>query len=129
MRSITRSTRGRTPARSSLRSTSARVFALAIRSTLELRASGFPRRNLRPRVIRAANERTGLDVPEAERARAIAERGKRLRRDEAHDRKVLARRPQILADGENVAAGAAEILEHREELLVLLAETGHQAAL
>ena len=51
-------------------------------------------------VVAGAGERAGLDVAEAEALGVRAELGELLGRPPAGDRQVLARRPQVLAEGE-----------------------------
>src|SRR3546814_1521098 len=52
-----------------------------------------------------------------------------LRRDEAVDHVVLGRRLQVLADGEKVDVGRAQVVHHLQHLALALAEADHDAGL
>ena len=54
----------------------------------------------------AAHERSALDVAEAERARRVAQLRELLRLEVALDRQVAQRRSQVLAERQEVDAGA-----------------------
>src|SRR5438874_13835912 len=78
-------------------------------------------------VVRAAHERPGRDVVEAERVRGLLERLELVRMPVAHDGQVALRRAQVLPDGEHLDARLAQVLERRDHLSVGLAESDHQA--
>ena len=68
-------------------------------------------------VIGAAGQRRGGDQQEALAARAQARVvGEFLRRDEAVDRGVLHRRLQVLADGQEIDVGDAQVVHHLHDL-------------
>src|SRR4051812_19696244 len=80
-------------------------------------------------VVARAHERAGRDVLEAERIRGALEGGELVRVPVAHDRQVLLRRPQVLADGEDLDVVLAQDAERLDELLLRLAEPDHEARL
>jgi len=80
-------------------------------------------------MVAGADERAGLDVTETHFECFGFEFGELARSVETGHGQVVARRPQILADGENVAAGGSEIAEDREKLVGFFAEADHDARL
>src|SRR5881628_509681 len=70
--------------------------------------SGRRRRalDLLPRVVARPHQWAGLDVPVPHRAPQPSQLGELVRRVVAGDREVLARRPEILPDGQDVDAPA-----------------------
>src|SRR2546428_3230220 len=87
----------------------------------------FCRGDVRPGVVGAADQGPGLDVAEAEREGLGAERGELLRGHVALHGQVLARRSQVLTEGQDVTADAAQIFENTGQFLLRLAEAEHQA--
>ena len=67
------------------------------------------------RVVRGAHERPRLDVLEAERQRLGLHLRELVGMDVALDRQVRRRRPQVLADGEDVAVDRAQVPERLAE--------------
>src|SRR5215216_2219061 len=63
-------------------------------------------------VVRAAHQRAGLHVREAQRQRLVAQRRELCRGHVALDRQVLRRGLEVLAEGEDVAAHGAQVGEH-----------------
>ena len=80
-------------------------------------------------VVAGADERPGLDVLEAERQRLGLHLGELVGVVVALERQVLDRRPQVLADREDVAVDRAQRLERLGQLVAGLAQADHQAAL
>ena len=81
------------------------------------------------RVIRAAHEWTGSDMRKTLGARDLAVGFESFRRDELDYRQMLRRRPQILAEGQNLAADIAQVVHRLEKFRFGFAETKHHAAL
>src|ERR1700733_1480777 len=80
-------------------------------------------------MIAGAHQRTGLNVAEAEAQRSLPQLAELLRRVEARNRQVIARRTQILTHGKNVDAAATEIAKHLDQLFRGFAQPNHHAAL
>src|SRR5439155_2200918 len=80
-------------------------------------------------VVARADERTGLDVPEAEVEGLCLHVRELVRVVVAHERQVPSARPQVLAHGEDVAVDLAERDERRGQLGPRLAEPDHERAL
>src|SRR3989441_1273019 len=85
--------------------------------------------HLLPRVIAGPDQRARFDMPESERHAVALELGEFVRRVPARDGQMLIRRPQVLADGENVDAGRAEIAQRREQLVPFLAQAADDPGL
>src|SRR5258707_6502281 len=85
--------------------------------------------DLVPGVIARANERAGFDMPEPERERLDLHLSELIGVVIALDRQVLERRPQVLADREDVGVDLAQGLEGLGQLWPRLAEADHQRAL
>jgi len=68
-------------------------------------------------------------MPESERHAVALELGEFVRRVPARDGQMLIRRPQVLADCENVDAGRAEIAQRREQLVPFLAQAADDPGL
>src|SRR6185436_7768411 len=81
------------------------------------------------RVIAAAHERSRLAVAEAEGKREPAVGRELVRVDPAVDRQVLRRRLEVLAEGEDLDAGLADVGDRRADLAGSLAEAEHDAGL
>ena len=85
--------------------------------------------HLVPGVVAGPDERRGLHVLEAERQGLGLHVRELVGRVVALEGEVVGRRPQVLADGEDVAVDRAERLEALRHLLAGLAQAHHQAAL
>src|SRR5262245_65427698 len=68
-------------------------------------------RDVFPRVVRAADERTGLDVAEAEPERDPLELRELGGRQVALHRQVVSARLQVLSEGDGVGAGGRQAAE------------------
>ena len=88
-------------------------------------------RKLCPGVVRAAHQRSGLDVREAEVERGVAESCELGGRHVPLDRQMtrVGARPKVLTEGQDVAPDGAQISENTEKLGLGLAEAEHQAGL
>src|SRR5437868_3947600 len=73
-------------------------------------------------VIGTAHQRAGLDMPEAQVERLPLQLDEYLRMQVFDHRQMLARRLQILSEGEYVAAVMTEILECLQHFLAALSE-------
>src|SRR5262245_60969118 len=71
-------------------------------------------------VVGAAHERPRGDVVEAERVRGLFQRLEFLRMPVADHRQVALGGTQVLAHGEHLDAGGAQVLERRDHLVVRL---------
>ena len=80
-------------------------------------------------VIGGADQRTRLDVGEADRASGFTELRELLGRVVARDRQVLGRRPQVLAEGQDVDVRLAQVAHRLEQLVALFAQTEDDAGL
>ena len=78
-------------------------------------------------VVAGSDEGSGFDVAEAHAKCLGFELGEFARRVEAGHGKVIARRTQVLADGEDVAADCGEVAKDGEEFVGFFAETDHDA--
>ena len=78
--------------------------------------------------IARAHERPGEDGAEAERLALLAQPAELVRVHPAVDRRVLARRLQVLADRDHVDAVRAQLAHRLDDLVVRLAEPGDDAA-
>src|SRR5580704_252412 len=103
------------------------------RSALSIAALHHPRGgggfSLFVRVITRAHHGAGFDVAEAEAKGCFTQFAEFLGRVEARDGQMIARRAQILPDGKNVDAAAAEIAEYFDQFVRRFAEADHDAAL
>src|SRR5688572_15774853 len=81
------------------------------------------------RVIRAAHERTGSHVLEAFRTGDLTVGIETLRRDELDHRKMLRRRPEILAQREDLTTDLTQIVHGLEKFRLLFAQAEHHSAL
>ena len=86
-------------------------------------------RDLVAGVVARADERARLDVLEAEREGLGLHLGELVGVVVAIERQVLLRRPQVLADREDVDVDLAQRLERLGELVAGLAQADHQRAL
>src|SRR5262252_8653225 len=86
----------------------------------ELSRGGLPRVSGFVRVVRAAHQRTRLDVNETKVECNPLELAEFVGMIVARHRRVFGRRTQVLADRQDLAAGMAQILERRDQLVVLL---------
>src|ERR1700722_5744510 len=85
------------------------------------------RRSLLMRVIARPHQWPRLDMPKTHPERFGLHLGKFTRCIKTRHRQVVARRAQILADSENVAANPGEIAKNFEQLAGLLAEADHHS--
>src|SRR5512146_1431603 len=85
--------------------------------------------DLLPGVIAGANERAGFDVLEAHRHADVAHVAELIGRDVAVDRNVRLRRPQILAERQDVDVHRPEVAHDDLDLLEGLAHSEDDAAL
>ena len=74
-------------------------------------------------VIAGAHQRAGLHVAEAHLQRFFFQEAKLIRRVQPRHRQVVFRRPQILADGEDVDFPRGQIAKYCEQLVRALAQT------
>ncbi len=70
-------------------------------------------------VIAGAHQRAGFHVTEAHLQRLFFKEAKLFRRVQARHRQVVFRRPQILADGEDVDFARGQIAKYLQQLSVL----------
>ena len=77
----------------------------------------------------STDERSALDVPEAELHADLVEAAEVFGRDVAIERDVAVGRAQVLAEGEDVDVDGAEILHDLDDLLVRLAHAEDDARL
>src|SRR5207248_544566 len=89
-------------------------------------AGGKPRVCGLVRVIRAAHEGARLDVDKSQIEGDLFQRPEFVGMVVANHRRVLGRRPKILADGEDLAAGLMQIPERCDKFVVFLAKSYHQ---
>ena len=80
-------------------------------------------------LVRAPNERPAGGVREAELASDLRVAGERLGLDVPRHLGVLRRRPEVLADGDQIHAGLAQVGQRLLDLPVLLADAHHDARL
>ena len=107
---------------------------MGIQDRGELRAScrgsrGAQRGEIGVGVVGAAGQRRGGDQQEPLGAGQRGVVGEFLGRDEAIDRGVLHRRLQVLADGEEIDVGDAQVVHHLGDFGPGFAEADHQAGL
>src|SRR6185312_12710885 len=96
--------------------------------TLHLYA-GSVRLHLLLRMVAAAHQRPGFDMPNPSRLSTHFPFHKLRRRDPSLDRQVLDRRLQVLAERENIATDRHEIVDDRFDLVRFFAESEHHARL
>ena len=92
-------------------------------------ARGLEPREVLRRVIGGAGQRACGHEQEAFLLGDALIRLKFLRRDKAVNGRMFAGRLEILADGEEVDRGRAQIVHHGEHLVARLAEADHHARL
>jgi len=80
-------------------------------------------------VVAGTHERAGFDVVEPHRQGFLFELLELLRRNVALDRQVLTGRTQVLAQGQNVDAGRAQLAHDSADFVRGLAKPEHEAAL
>src|SRR6266511_3410125 len=80
-------------------------------------------------VVTRAHQRTRRHRLEAHRVRLALELRELVGVPVAHDRKMVARRPQVLADRQHLDTVLAKDAERLEQLLLRLAEPGHEPGL
>src|SRR6267378_338540 len=80
-------------------------------------------------LVAGADQRPGGDEPEAEREALPLELREHLRPDELLHRQVLLRRPEVLPQREDVAAGRAQVAHRLQHFAARLAQPEHDAAL
>src|SRR5712671_207896 len=81
------------------------------------------------RLVRAAHQGTGGDEPEPERQPLLLQVPEHLGPDVLLDGQVLLRRPQVLAEGEDVAADRTQVAHRLQHLVAPLAEAEHDGRL
>src|SRR5687767_16001617 len=81
------------------------------------------------RVVRAPYQRPRLDVHEAHVERDVFERAELVGMVVPRHRQMLLRRPKVLAEREDRAAGASQIAQGGNDFVPLFAETEHDARL
>src|SRR5579863_4806573 len=79
------------------------------------------------RVIARAHQRPRFDMPESHLQCVRLQLRKFARSIKARHRKMIARRPQILADGENVAAHPGQIATYLQQFASLFPQPDHHA--
>src|SRR5271167_3754892 len=90
-------------------------------------ASGAQSREILVRVVRTASERTGRDQTESLRAGKGGVFGEFVGCNESLDGRVFDGRLEVLADGEEIHVGDAQIVHHLHDLGPGFAEADHQA--
>ena len=80
-------------------------------------------------MVGRAHQRPGLHMIEPQRQRLGAQLLELRRRDIARHRQVLGGGPQVLAHGEHLGSGVADIAEGLRELAACLPQAHHQAGL
>jgi hypothetical protein len=79
------------------------------------------------RVIRRTNQRAGLDVAKPEPETDALQFGEFRRRVVSRYRQVGERWPQVLTDRHDLAAGGAQVVQRRDDLVPCFAEAHHEA--
>src|SRR6266853_1138456 len=92
-------------------------------------ARGGPIRDLAGRVIRAADQRTRLDMPEAEPECLDFEHGKFVRGNVARDRQMVGSRTQVLPNGQDLDVVRPQVAKDLDHLVDLLAQAEHDPGL
>src|SRR5215510_9844001 len=80
-------------------------------------------------VIRASHERPRLDVDEAKIERNRLQLSKFVRMVVPDHRCVAGRRPEVLANGEDLTVDVAQVLEGLDQFLTFFAEPDHESRL
>src|SRR5829696_1830636 len=116
------------PASATAATTTATISAAAVAMRMRSAGGGGLLERLLG-VVARAHERAGGDRLEAHRVRLALQVGELVRVPVAHDRQVVLRGTQVLADGEYLDAVLAQDAEGLEQLFLRLAQAGHQAGL
>src|SRR5713101_816221 len=124
---------GTRPARRSSATLFCKAHASSYRTRPSRRTStsarGGPVRDLAGRVVGAADQRTRLDMTEAQLQCLNLQHRKFVRRDVARDRQMVGSRPQVLPNGQDLNVVRPQVAKDLDHLVDLLTQAEHDPGL